>query len=260
MKEELIETIENQIKNKKPKSTYNAYHTMLDNNINDDESKEFLASLLEFHVRKMYIEEKEFDEEEWKEDLKYVTKCVLEDIKKDKIDDYHLEKNISRVKKECGYIIENKEDDYYFELNTIETTLYSYYLVYEISSKDAKKIIMQLINILYGYIHQQNIDFFTDEDKKIYIMTKFLEEKCNPYLNDNIKEIIKDQIEIKHENDFEIFKPMLKCLERIYRSIIFWDKRLGTNGYFEFLESVEDSLGNSYSYSAYTETTFCKKG
>lgn len=259
MKEELLEVIENQLRENDPKSTSKAYKKMLEHDISEEEAKEYLTAYLEFYIRKMLIEKSEFDEEVWSDELDRITTFALNDITGEKIDNYHLEKNITRARKEVSFIPNGCEEEFIDELGVIEATLFSYYLVYKITSKDAKRIVLQVINNLYAILHQKKIDFFTNEDKKIYLMTKFLESKCNPYISNYVQHIVEEQIEVSHENDFEIFQPMLKCLERVYRSIEFWDKEFGHNGYFNYLESVSEGLNNGNPYSVFTEMTI-KKG
>lgn len=259
MKKECLETIENQIRDNNPKSTKKAYRKMIDEKINEENAKEVLAAFLELMIRRMVAGNTTFNEKQWNGELETIVNLILNDIQGQKIQEYQLEKNIARSRKEVGIIPNGYEEAYFWELNGIETTLYSYHCIYAITSRDAKKILLQVINHLYGILHHQSIDFFTDEDKRIYLMSKFLELKCNPYISHYVRQVVEEQIEVTHENDFEIFQPILKCLEKIYRSIEFWDKQFGQNGYFSFLKSVEESLNECDPYSIYTNTTILKR-
>lgn len=239
----MLEIIENQLKDKNPKCTFETFQKLKEHEIDEDEIKDFLASLLEIHTRTMLAQRVEFDEEVWKENLERMSNRVIDDINGKQLTSYQLEKNISRIKKEIGSIPNESEMVYDQELNTIESTLYGFYRLYGIDSRDANRIVMMTIQNLYGHIYSQTFDFFSEEDKKLYLLMDLLEEKCNPYMNDEGRAIVEKQIDMStHENDKIIFTPMIKCLERIYRSIKFWAKENPKNGYFIFLSHVDEEL------------------
>lgn len=255
MKEALLDVINNQLNDKNPICTYESYQALLEMGVDEDDAKELLIGILEFTIRYMLAGDSKFDEESWKDNLEKLINFVKEDRKGKVPDNYRMEKNVQRARKEFGYIREGRESEYTEELNAIETTLFSYHVLYNFNSKEARKVVLNVLNRLYGYVCKQDYDLFTEEDKRIYIASRFLEEKCNPYINDYVSDIVADKINLDHSEDKILFTPMILCLERVYRSIDFWNKKFGFDGYFNFLQRQEDSLGISDAYSVYTTDT-----
>lgn len=257
---EYIKTIENQLRNKNPISTYETYQKLLEAGIEKIEAKELLAGVLELTIRVMFVEESEFDEEQWTYNLNRISEYILKEIGCEQMSEYNLERNMARVRKEYGYIAIDEEDELIDELEVIESTLYSFGVIYGVSSEDIKRIVMIVCNRLNGYVHDKKLNFFTGKDKKIYLLCDILEEKCNPYMSEYVYEIVKEQIDIDNPaNCRVILTPMIQCLERIYKSILFWEKQLGSNGYLEFLEKMSEALGCGNPYSAYNQETLVER-
>lgn len=259
MKEELLETIEKQIRDQNPKCTKEYYELLLSHGIEQEEAKDFLVALLELHVRIMLLQNSEFDEDLWNNNLKRMCNRVLESIKETAITPYQMEKNISRIRKDVGFLPMGDEIIYDEELNVLESSIYAFHQAYGINSIDAKQIVMIVMNHLYSYITGNFYDLFTGYDKKMYLISDLLEEKCNPYINEHLKELLSHQVKINHEEDKKIFTPMLLCLGRIYKSITYWEKEMGSNGYFTFLSQCEDELFQTNPNMAFTKFTLDKQ-
>lgn len=254
-----IEVLENQLSQHSPQCTSDTLESLCEAGIDQAEGKDFLAGMLSLQIYGTLITQQPFDEILWKENLERMSKRVIAEVGNATLTQYQMEKNIARMRKDVGFIVENHEMEYHLELNTLESTLFSFQKMYQINSKMAKKVVLQVCNRLYGYIQGKEYDFFTDQDKEVYLLADLLEEKCNPYLNPILHDFLKNKVNLDHSEDRRIFTPMVKCCERIYRSIDFWEKKFGSDGYFSFLSTCEDEMFQSDPNMAFTEITLKKR-
>ena len=67
----------------------------------------------------------------------------------------------------------------------------------------------------------------------------------DPFSNEEIKEVVKDQLDETDEAQLrEYYKVPIMCLLRIKDSIDVWEKRSGSDGYFLFIEEWMGSQVN----------------
>lgn len=81
-------------------------------------------------------------------------------------------------------------------------------------------------------------DDYAHED--ILCLTDGFDQCFNPYVNPALKEYLEKQIAVTDDNFDKIFKNIFLCLTRILKSIDMWEKELGKDGYFRFIEQFID--------------------
>jgi hypothetical protein len=156
-----------------------------------------------------------------------------------KINNYRFEKIASDMSKKFGSIKKGEEESYDFALFPMESNLIKVNRKYKINSgRRAIEAVRVCLFIIDGYLND------TEYDLDIY-----LTDKVSPYVNGLLmafdpaaNEKLLSAIEslgpdIKlNENPVEYYEVPIKCLVRIEKSIEFWTKKFGENGYFSFLE------------------------
>jgi hypothetical protein len=151
------------------------------------------------------------------------------------VDAFKLDRISSRMAKRYGTIPAGREELFAMPLSAMESNLLK--LHRENPSRTGRQALtavkMALLTI-DGYVRQVEYDyeqFMTSENQHLLhgLLMSF-----DPFTNPEIHEvIIGDEANLDVE---EYFKIPVKCLLRIEKSLKLWTDKLGTNGYFYFIE------------------------
>lgn len=158
---------------------------------------------------------------------------------------YQFEKIYSQMEKEFGKIRKGEEDMYSILLLTLEGNALKIHRQFPLSnSRRLREAIALVLFDIKGRCTGEAVDTerFRNEDNEK--LEEALLMAFDPYTNAEIMELFKQQ----GEND-ELTQNMLKdyykfpvmCLLRIKNSIDTWEKRFGSNGYFDFIENYMGS-------------------
>jgi len=231
LREAFSDIIQNQLSNDFVQVTKNKYDELINKGVQDEQAIELLGFYLEVFI-KPRLKDNGFDHEEWKQ--------FLDDININiHIGEYEYtirneKRNLKRIKDQYGKLKSNV-DIFEDELFEIEWALMGIRELFQINSNEAKKIIHVVIDRILNFEHHIKSDYkyYTYED--ILCLADGLEQILNPYINQNVKEVIEKSVEVNDENYHRIFKSVLLCLSRMIKNIEFWDKQYGKDGYFRFL-------------------------
>lgn len=172
-------------------------------------------------------------------------KKIIEREGKKNMQLYHFERIYSQMEKEFGKIRKGEENSYSLLLLPLEGNALKIHREFPLSNSRRLReaIALVLFDIKEKYTGEViDTEKFRDEDNQR--LEKALLMAFDPYTNEEVMEIFKQQ----NKTD-EITKDMLKnyyklpimCLLRIKDSIDTWEKRAGSNGYFDFIENYMGS-------------------
>lgn len=168
---------------------------------------------------------------------------------------YQFEKIYSQMEKEFGRIRKGEEDVYSMLLFPLEGNVLK---IHRESHSSNSRRLREAIALVLFYIKEKctgeaadTEKFRNEENEKL---EKALLMAFDPYTNENIMELIVQQnksSELTHEMLKGYYKLPVMCLLRIKDSIDTWEKRSGSNGYFDFIESYMGSQikGSEMNYS-----------
>ena len=158
---------------------------------------------------------------------------------------YQFEKIYSQMEKEFGKIRKGEEDKYAMLLLPMEENALKTHRQYPASNSRRLKeaIALVLFDIKEKYTGEvfDTQNFRNDDVERL---EKALLMAFDPYTNSEIMELLKKQFqtdELTQETLKNYYKCPVLCLLRIKDSVDMWEKRSGTNGYFEFVESYMGS-------------------
>ena len=149
------------------------------------------------------------------------------------------------MEKEFGKIRKGEEEKYSMLLFPMEENALKTHRQYPTSNSRRLKeaIALVLFDIKEKYTGEifDTQNFRNDDVERL---EKALLMAFDPYTNSEIMELLKKQLqtdELTQEMLKNYYKCPVMCLLRIKDSVDMWEKRSGTNGYFEFLESYMGS-------------------
>lgn len=158
---------------------------------------------------------------------------------------YQFEKIYSQMEKEFGRIRKGEEDVYSMLLLPLEGNVLKIHR--EFPSSNSRRLREAIALVLY-YIKEKytgevaDTEKFRNEDNEK--LEKALLMAFDPYTNENVMELIVQQNEsdeMTQEMLKDYYKLPVMCLLRIKDSIDTWEKRSGSDGYFDFIESYMGS-------------------
>lgn len=155
-----------------------------------------------------------------------------------KLKNYDMNRIISRVKKEFGTITHGTEENYNPGLDYLEHAIYQAYTEIPITDIQLKEVIEMILYDLQGLIQNKIYDYKEIREEKQIQFAQKIELFFNPFINEYIKQNLKDIDTHNNDELKKLFTFPIKCLLRIYDSIEFWAKRKGKNGYYRMLEEM----------------------
>jgi hypothetical protein len=157
---------------------------------------------------------------------------------KKQVNTYNFKKISSRMTKEFGTIEKYNERNYAKLLFPIESNLLKINRIHNINSGSrADEAICMCLLMIDGYINRVEYDldpYISDTNKPFLsaLLTSF-----DPFSNARMMPYLEGKYDMQsREGLIEYFEAPVKCLLRIQKSIEFWTKEYGGNGYFNYLE------------------------
>ena len=240
LKEHYAEIIRNQLKIQNPEGTVSIYHKLLENEYEEDSAVDVLAFYMENMVVDMLKHEEDYDEQKWNHMLNGIRIYNLEEA--DKVTAYDMKKITAKLKKEFGSIKHGDEEPYLEGLAAYENNLQVMVERYQLNSRQLRTIVEIWMLLLYGSLHQKTYDFCAVADLDLIEIAKSLEWYSNPIINPKLYDTLKaEDIAALDKNKIceRSVTMAFRLLIRIHESMDFWEKKLGSNGYLNYLSNVE---------------------
>ena len=154
---------------------------------------------------------------------------------------YQFEKIYSQMEKEFGKIDKGEEEFHTMMFFTIESNLLKIHRQYPTSNSRRLKeaIALALFDIKSRCTNESfELDAFRNEENERLEQAVLM--AFDPFTNEEIRTFIDDETDIDLTDPdtlHGLYTEAVLCLLRIRESVETWEKRMGSNGYFEFAES-----------------------
>lgn len=153
---------------------------------------------------------------------------------------YQFEKIYLQMAREFGKIRKGEEETYAMLLLPMEGNVLKIHREFPESNsrrlREAIALVLFDIKENYGEEKYDTSNFRNTENERL---EKALLMAFDPYTNNEIMKLLKEQFQVdvlSLEHMKEYYKFPVMCLLRIKESIDTWEKHLGSNGYFDFIE------------------------
>ena len=158
---------------------------------------------------------------------------------------YQFERIYSQMEKEVGKMRKGEEEVYAMLLLPLEGNALKAHREYP--SSNSRRLREAIALVLFDIKERctgekADTGKFRNEDNEK--LEKALLMAFDPYTNAEVMELLKQQEkteELSQEMLKNYYKLPIMCLLRIKDSIDTWEKKSGTNGYFDFIESYMGS-------------------
>lgn len=168
---------------------------------------------------------------------------------------YQFEKIYKDMEKEFGKIKSGDEEAHTMMFLPIEGNALKIHRKYPSSnSRRLREAIALALFKIKGYCTDTSYDTnkFRDENNKLLEYALLM--AFDPFTNPEIKEIIESENKLDLNNPTELhnyYKEPVMCLLRIKESVDTWEKRNGSDGYFNFIEGYmgHEIKGDDLNYS-----------
>lgn len=236
LRNQFIEVIENQLNEELEVTTNEYYQSFIEKGMEEERAKELLAFLLETFVYSHVLKDK-YDQDDWKQFLhKAQIQLHLGEYSFDKSDE---RRNLRNIKRRFGELKSNVgplED----ELMVLEAHFLVLHKQYKVNSHELKKIIHVVMNQILNQEDHDTSEYSDYAHEDLLCLADGVEQICNPYANIELKKYLEQYIQVNDDNYGKIFKNVLLCLVKTIQSIDMWEKELGKDGYFRFIEQFID--------------------
>lgn len=154
---------------------------------------------------------------------------------------YQFEKIYSQMEKEFGKIDKGEEEFHTMMFFTIESNLLKIHRQYPTSNSRRLKeaIALALFDIKSRCTNESfELDAFRNEENERLEQAVLM--AFDPFTNEEIRTFINDETDIDLTDPdtlHGLYTEAVLCLLRIRELVETWEKRMGSNGYFEFAES-----------------------
>ena len=175
---------------------------------------------------------------------------------------YQFEKIYSQMEREFGKIRKGEEETYVMLLLPMEGNVLKIHREFpESNSRRLREAIgLALFDVKETYSGEKYDagNFRNAENERL---EKALLMAFDPYTNNEIMELLKDQFQVdilSQEQKKKYYKFPIMCLLRIKESIDTWEKHSGSNGYFDFIEEYmgREIKGNDMNFSIMSSDIF----
>ena len=175
---------------------------------------------------------------------------------------YQFEKIYSQMEREFGKIGKGEEETYAMLLLPMEGNVLKIHREFpESNSRRLREAIALALFDVKGNCSGEKYDTDSFRNKGNERLEKALLMAFDPYTNNEIMELLKDQFQVdmlSQEQKKKYYKFPIMCLLRIKESIDTWEKHSGSNGYFDFIEEYmgREIKGNDMNFSIMSSDTF----
>lgn len=153
---------------------------------------------------------------------------------------YQFESIARKMEKQFGKMDKEKEAAYAMIMYSMESNAFKTFRKYPASnSRRMREAILLTLHTINGYLEKEQPDigkFETDDNIRL---KHALLMAFDPYTNDEIGDSLGGDKGINFDDDDfvrEYYTAPVQCLIRILDSVDLWEKRKGSNGYFDFLD------------------------
>ena len=144
------------------------------------------------------------------------------------------------MEREFGKIRKGEEETYAMLLLPMEGNVLKIHREFpESNSRRLREAIALALFDIKGNYSREEYDTDNFRNKENGRLEKALLMAFDPYTNNEIMELLKEQFQmdmLSQEQVKEYYKFPVMCLLRIKESIDTWEKRSGSDGYFDFIE------------------------
>ena len=144
------------------------------------------------------------------------------------------------MEREFGKIRKGEEETYAMLLLPMEGNVLKIHREFpESNSRRLREAIALALFDIKGNYSREKYDTDSFRNKENERLEKALLMAFDPYTNNEIMELLKEQFQmdiLSQEQVKEYYKFPVMCLLRIKESIDTWEKRSGSDGYFDFIE------------------------
>ena len=167
---------------------------------------------------------------------------------------YQFEKIYSQMEREFGKIRKGEEETYAMLLLPMEGNVLKIHREFpESNSRRLREAIALALFDIKGNYSREEYDTDNFRNKENGRLEKALLMAFDPYTNNEIMELLKEQFQmdmLSQEQVKEYYKFPVMCLLRIKESIDTWEKRSGSDGYFDFIEGYmgKEIKGNDMNF------------
>ena len=168
---------------------------------------------------------------------------------------YQFEKIYSQMEREFGKIRKGEEETYAMLLLPMEGNVLKIHREFpESNSRRLREAIALVLFDIKGNYSREKYDIDNFRNKENGRLEKALLMTFDPYTNNEIMELLKEKLQmdmLSQEQVKEYYKFPVMCLLRIKESIDTWEKRSGSDGYFDFIEGYmgKEIKGNDMNFS-----------
>lgn len=170
---------------------------------------------------------------------------------------YQFEKIYNEMQKEFGRIKSGEEESHTMMFFPMEGNALKIHRKYPSSnSRRLREAIALALFKIKGYCTATSYDTDKFRDENNERLEHALLMAFDPFTNPEIKEFIESEnklnIDLKNPTDLHnYYKEPVMCLLRIKESIDTWEKRNGSDGYFDFIEGYmgHEIKGDELKYS-----------
>ena len=159
------------------------------------------------------------------------------------------------MEREFGKIRKGEEETYAMLLLPMEGNVLKIHREFpESNSRRLREAIALALFDIKGTYSREKYDTDNFRNKENERLEKALLMAFDPYTNNEIMELVKEQFQmdiLSQEQVKEYYKFPVMCLLRIKESIDTWEKRSGSDGYFDFIEGYmgKEIKGNDMNFS-----------
>ena len=159
------------------------------------------------------------------------------------------------MEREFGKIRKGEEETYAMLLLPMEGNVLKIHREFpESNSRRLREAIALALFDIKGNYSREEYDTDNFRNKENGRLEKALLMAFDPYTNNEIMELLKEQFQmdmLSQEQVKEYYKFPVMCLLRIKESIDTWEKRSGSDGYFDFIEGYmgKEIKGNDMNFT-----------
>ena len=175
---------------------------------------------------------------------------------------YQFDKIFSQMEKEFGKIKTGKEEEYTMLFFPMESNVLKIHRKNPASNsrrlREAIALVLFDIKFRYTGVEEALEKFRSEDNRKL---EQALLMAFDPFTNEEIYAVIKDDMKVDLGNLsmlHDYYAEPVICLLRIKESIDTWEKQMGANGYFDFIENHMgyQVTGDNMNFSICTGKTF----
>ena len=154
---------------------------------------------------------------------------------------FEFEKIARKMEKQFGKISKGDEESHAMVLFPMEGNLLKINRKYPASnSRRLREAIFITLHQIDSYLTGEKADTGSFENEDNIRLKDALMYVFDPFSNEEVKAILTEKSELDLEDREQLepyYREPVQCILRILDSVDYWEKRSGSNGYFQFMEN-----------------------